>query len=241
MDHILLTLIVAAIAACVFLAWRRRGERRRGAEYITRYEFAPGLAAKLAEKYPALDDGEIRQVLDGLRQFFLACLAAEGHRVARHVGMPSVAVDEAWHEFILMTRDYQEFCTHAFGRYLHHSPAGQMQEPEEKSLANTLHQLRASSPAPGGGWAMMGAMPLLFALDRQLGIPGGRVFEADEMAKLEEQRRQAAAWQAGGGSPVAFMCGGSTSCHSGSSTGCDSGASSCGGSSCGGSGCGGSS
>ena len=36
--------------------------------------------------------------------------------------MPSKAVDEAWHEMILMTREYTEFCERAFGRYLHHTP-----------------------------------------------------------------------------------------------------------------------
>lgn len=34
-------------------------------------------------------------------------------------------IDEMWHTFILFTRDYCEFCTCYFGRYLHHRPAPQ--------------------------------------------------------------------------------------------------------------------
>lgn len=31
-------------------------------------------------------------------------------------------IDNMWHEFILLTRDYQNFCDHYFGRFLHHEP-----------------------------------------------------------------------------------------------------------------------
>lgn len=31
-------------------------------------------------------------------------------------------LDEMWHQFILMTRDYEAFCFEVFGTYLHHEP-----------------------------------------------------------------------------------------------------------------------
>jgi hypothetical protein len=31
-------------------------------------------------------------------------------------------IDEMWHEFILFTQDYTEFCHQYFGEYLHHLP-----------------------------------------------------------------------------------------------------------------------
>lgn len=31
-------------------------------------------------------------------------------------------VDEMWHEFILFTKDYTDFCMHYFGEYIHHLP-----------------------------------------------------------------------------------------------------------------------
>lgn len=50
---------------------------------------------------------------------FLALAAAEPKRACT----PSRRVDLAWHEFILFTRTYFEFCQEHFGRYIHHDPA----------------------------------------------------------------------------------------------------------------------
>ena len=52
--------------------------------------------------------------------------------------MPSNAVDEAWHEMILMTREYTWFCEQAFGRYLHHSPDSTLDVSMDALLAETL-------------------------------------------------------------------------------------------------------
>ena len=40
------------------------------------------------------------------------------------IGMPSHAVDEAWHGLILCTARYAAFCDRAYGRFLHHHPEG---------------------------------------------------------------------------------------------------------------------
>jgi hypothetical protein len=37
--------------------------------------------------------------------------------------MYSTRVDEAWHQFVLFTVQYTEFCTEFFGGYRHHAPA----------------------------------------------------------------------------------------------------------------------
>ena len=37
---------------------------------------------------------------------------------------PSRKVDDAWHELILFTRVYAEFCQSRFGRFIHHFPGG---------------------------------------------------------------------------------------------------------------------
>src|SRR3954447_11798798 len=58
----------------------------------------------------------------GLRQW-LRCAGA-ALRDDRVIGMPSRAVDEAWHGFILCTARYAQFCDDAYGRFLHHHPEG---------------------------------------------------------------------------------------------------------------------
>lgn len=41
--------------------------------------------------------------------------------------VPSPEVDEAWHAFILHTKDYMEFCNSKLGFYVHHIPDDQEQ------------------------------------------------------------------------------------------------------------------
>ncbi len=45
--------------------------------------------------------------------------------------MHSLRVDEAWHQFILYTKQYSDFCQRFFGRYLHHRPSNAPKETEE--------------------------------------------------------------------------------------------------------------
>jgi hypothetical protein len=58
----------------------------------------------------------------GLRQWLRCAGAALGD--GRVIGMPSQAVDEAWHGFILCTASYAAFCEQAYGQFLHHHPEG---------------------------------------------------------------------------------------------------------------------
>lgn len=40
----------------------------------------------------------------------------------KKASMASEKVDEVWHQFILFTPQYHEFCEQMLGRYLHHVP-----------------------------------------------------------------------------------------------------------------------
>ena len=58
----------------------------------------------------------------GLRQWLRCCARAlRDHQI---IGIPSRAVDEAWHGLILCTARYSRFCTTAYGEFLHHHPDG---------------------------------------------------------------------------------------------------------------------
>ncbi len=54
---------------------------------------------------------------------------------------PSLIVDYAWHEFILCTKAYTDFCQAYFGKYIHHHPGGTGQE-NKKQFMNTLKYYR---------------------------------------------------------------------------------------------------
>jgi hypothetical protein len=47
--------------------------------------------------------------------------------------MHSLRIDHVWHEFILFTRQYMEFCQHFFGGYIPHSPGN---APETRAASS---------------------------------------------------------------------------------------------------------
>lgn len=123
------------------MTWLFTTRFTRRARYIEAFRFPLALEDKLARGHPEWSTAQRREVLEGLRDFFLACLHAQRAGDAM-LGMPSTAVDEAWHEFILITRAYADFCRHAFGRYLHHAPEGTMEVPIPLALRTTARHLR---------------------------------------------------------------------------------------------------
>jgi hypothetical protein len=198
---------------------RRLRYKRRHA-FIQSYAFPPALEDKLHEKLDT--DHQVAVALEGLREWFLACLDAPG----RPLGMPSRAVDVAWHEMILMTRAYHAFCERAFGHYLHHNPEAVMDEPMRASLARTLSVVEGQSAAIAG-------VPLLFAVDRELGLEDGYHWAAEDIAGLRDDRPHRWAHFGSGAGCAGASCG---------SGGCGSdgdGGGGCGGGGCGGGGCGG--
>ncbi|MDT5018831.1 MAG: hypothetical protein QOD39_4991 [Mycobacterium sp.] len=96
--------------------WRRRGDRfDRVFTAVAELEL-PSAVFKTCPWQPR------ERVETGLRQWLRCCAAAL--RDNQVIGMPSHAVDEAWHGLILCTARYSAFCDRAYGRFLHHHPEG---------------------------------------------------------------------------------------------------------------------
>jgi hypothetical protein len=116
--------IVAIVVALTVVSLVQRklkaARMRRRAAFIASYVFPPGLEERMERRFPGLAPEQRREVLEGLRQYFLVMLAAQAGRIFRRLGMPSRAVDEAWQEFTCMPRDYSSFCRRAFGRVPRH-------------------------------------------------------------------------------------------------------------------------
>jgi len=158
-----------AIVALQFFTYRRR------LRFIDDYAWPPGLIAKLQRHHPNLTPAQIERIGLGLKQFFRAY-----HRGGyRPVAMPSQAVDDLWHEFILYTKAYDAFCQKAFGCFLHHTPAAVL-SPAQKKTNEGLRRVwwqackeeKIDPKAPA-------ALPLLFALDTELKIPNGYRYVPD--------------------------------------------------------------
>jgi hypothetical protein len=103
----------------------------------------------------------------GLRQWLRCCGAAL--RDGQVIGMPSHAVDEAWHGLILCTARYQAFCMRAYGQFMHHHPVGGAPYAIEAASDPMHEQLRRTVIA----WefvAMPGEECVLWDLDERVGV-----------------------------------------------------------------------
>jgi hypothetical protein len=233
--NIAVSIAFISLAGVSLVLWQRQRRARREA-YIRDFILPKGLFEKLRERHPDLSLKDCQLVAQGLRQFFLAHLKSG----KQYVSMPSQVADDLWHEFILYTRNYQHFCSHAFGSFLHHTPAVVLGKGQQgnagirRTWHYACHEENINPQMPT-------RLPLLFALDSKLHIPNGFVYVPD----CGGVKRQG---DDGGISAGAAYCGadlgGSASGCGGDSNGSDGGGGdggdgSGGGDGCGGGGCGG--
>ncbi len=167
MEYVIVFIVIVILLAMYVTAVR---VSRRA--HITNYAFPDGLRSKFRDAHPALTQTQEHQVFEGLRQWFMVCNRAEN----RFVSMPSQVVDDAWHAFILFSRNYEHFCRKAFGRFLHHTPAEAMTDQTTATdgikrtwrIACHLEKIDPQSPT---------RLPMLFAMDAALAISGGFHYE----------------------------------------------------------------
>ncbi|PXX09479.1 hypothetical protein C8R27_1374 [Nitrosomonas ureae] len=139
--------------------------------FIKSYQFPTVIKARISAQFPHLCDEELLLVMQGLRQYLLLCSYADGKVLA----MPSKVVDDAWHEFILITQAYNEFCLLGIGRFLHHTPAEEIGSEtilaegmlSSWELACRWEEINSASPTK---------LPFLFAIDQELNISNGSIY-----------------------------------------------------------------
>lgn len=172
MDLISLIIILLILSGLTIIYLKRM--RSLQLAYIKGYIFHNSIKKKISDKYPHLSDEETHLVFKALRDYFWMCNKAK----RRMVAMPSQVVDDAWHEFILFTRNYKIFCSKAIGRFLHHTPTEAMQSRTFASdgikrawrLACAKENINPNTPFK---------LPLIFEIDSKLKIENGFVYSLD--------------------------------------------------------------
>ncbi|MCK9372704.1 MAG: hypothetical protein M0P91_05860 [Sulfuricurvum sp.] len=211
MEKIIIALVLLSVALLIY----NYSTKISRLKYLETYRFHPALRKKLLSRYPHLNDDNITLVFDTLREYFFMT-----HRAGKTmVSMPSQVVDVAWHEFILFTRSYKEFCDRGLGRFLHHTPTEVMKTPTLAQegikrawrIACVNEKIDPKKPD---------RLPMIFAIDALLMIPDGYHYV------LDCNDPTSPAYGDG-------YCAGHIGCSSGCSSGCG-GDSSCDGGGCGG-------
>ncbi|MEP1555057.1 hypothetical protein [Paraglaciecola sp.] len=54
------------------------------------------------------------------------------------IDSPLVIIDEMWHNFVLFTKGYSEFCKRFFGHYMHHAPTSSAMQKEAMETFRSL-------------------------------------------------------------------------------------------------------
>ena len=211
---------LALLLLVLFIGYRlwQRAHRRDRAAFIDAFPYRKTLDRRLAGKRPELTPEQREQVFAGLREYFHLSNDAGRNMVA----MPSQVVDDAWHEFILFTRQYRRFCDRAFGRFLHHTPAEAMASPTV-AQDGIKRAWRLACAREGINPKTPSRLPLLFAIDGVLGIANGFRYQLDCMATGK------AATGTTGGDFCASHIGCSSGCSGDSGSSDGDGGSGCGG------------
>jgi len=211
-----LAFVALVLAAIALVAWLALGTMAARDTFVAAYPFPPQLRRAVARRYPHLAEPQLDLVVEQLRGYFQLC-----RQTRALLAMPSQAVDVAWHEFILATRQYQRFCERGFGRFLHHTPAEAMTGPAQASTALRRCWQLACRRA-GIDARRPRELPPLFALDARLAIPDGFHYVPD--CRLVDASRNGQVVHCGGD-----LGGGDGGSSDGGDSGGDGGGGSCGG------------
>jgi hypothetical protein len=177
MNTTVLIVVAAVLGYLLGLLLLIKGEKlRERLAFIDDYHIPMPILEKFRGHYPDLTDKQVQEVIEALKVYFRCCVQTN-----EFVAMPSKVVDMLWHEFILNTREYEQFCRQAFGKLLHHTPTEMLSS--SKQIATTKMQkgmkviwlfscweqkIQSSTPE---------MLPLLFAIDEALNIPDGFYYD----------------------------------------------------------------
>jgi hypothetical protein len=114
---------------------------------------APYLEAKLQRLAMVETRDEARALLQEVKKYLVLADRDDG----RAVPMFSVRVDEAWHQLVLFTAEYADFCARFADRFLHHAPdetpgAERTEAPPELSFAEFRAEYEALFGALSPAW-----------------------------------------------------------------------------------------
>jgi hypothetical protein len=91
---------------------------------------APFLIDKLLKEQIVENPEEAQTLFTEVKRYIVLTFLDE----TIHWEMYSRPIDEVWHQFVLFTREYINFSTRFFGRYIHHAPGN---APESAPISET--------------------------------------------------------------------------------------------------------
>ncbi len=171
--------VVILLFGIGFIYAKKHKQRRY---FIQMYDFPITVIERFKEKSYHFTDEQVRDIFEGLKDYFYICNKANNRMVA----MPSKVVDDAWHEFLLFTQEYEAFSKKAFGRLFHHIPSVSIADSSKMDEAlKTAWML--SCEKEDILYNVPDKLPRLFLLDKLLEIKGGNIYVINCHSKKEDE------------------------------------------------------
>jgi hypothetical protein len=95
----------------------RVGQHRAAALYSEMSRYSSSLLINKLRNDLSLQTGDAEALFEDVKRFMALCAST-----TLPLAPPRI-VDQAWHHFILQTKDYANFCDKYCGRFIHHHPA----------------------------------------------------------------------------------------------------------------------
>ncbi len=166
---------------------------------LLEYRFPKVVLDVFSKENPRYTAEQGALAFQGLREYFLMTLLAQQLGRKASLGMTSVLIDDAWHAFVLCTKQYEEFCLKVFGKMIHHAPnpaarpgkvdANTTFTPDVMNSWAAYRHAKARYP---DSFRSVNDTPLLFGLDSYAGLDDGWLWPATALRSLEKQSRDAA-------------------------------------------------
>ncbi|MCA0758579.1 hypothetical protein KP806_26330 [Paenibacillus sp. N4] len=112
-------------------------------------DFESRVKDRVLKNRPGMSDKEWDWNWFELKRYFLMCA------LLRNVPMYSRQADELWHEMLMFTREYEQFCMQFCGDMIHHAPHAPGVQPaaDERAWFDWVYgELFAASPVGGRVW-----------------------------------------------------------------------------------------
>ncbi len=106
---------------------------------INNYSFDFLKERLLLEENLLNSENEVNIAIEEFRKF-LILVALE----IKPLAMISPKVDDVWHQFVLFTEKYSDFCTHVMGKFIHHKPNTTMDPVPLEAIDNVLSHYQSN-------------------------------------------------------------------------------------------------
>lgn len=132
----------------------QKGERKKiDLRVVMAYQFDP-LIHRMVDKQ-GWGEEEATQCFEDTKRLLYLSTIAKGSVV------PSKKIDNMWHDWILFTKDYAEFCQAVFGEFVHHTPRrrGDLPSTGGLSIGETIALAKATFGKLSDNWSYPSIVP----------------------------------------------------------------------------------